>query len=46
MTSHMKTICFDRIIHYPEDEQYTIRPLEVTNLAGRDPITGRVVILP
>lgn len=22
---------------------YTIKPLEVTNLAGRDPVTGRVV---
>lgn len=32
-----------RIVHYPEDNVYTVRPLEVTNLAGRDPVTGRVV---
>lgn len=30
-----------RMVHYPEE--YTIKPLEVTNLAGRDPVTGRVV---
>lgn len=32
---------FRRIVHYPDE--YTVRPLEVTNLAGRDPISGRVV---
>uniref|UniRef100_A0A1B0DI44 Uncharacterized protein n=1 Tax=Phlebotomus papatasi TaxID=29031 RepID=A0A1B0DI44_PHLPP len=32
---------FRRIVHFPEE--YTIKPLEVTNLAGRDPKTGRVV---
>lgn len=32
---------FRRIIHYPAE--YTVKPLEVTNLAGRDPVTGRVV---
>lgn len=30
-------------MHYPEDKNYTIKPLEVTHLAGRDPVTGRVV---
>lgn len=34
-------ISYRRIIHYPE--KYTVKPLEVTNLAGRDPVTGRVV---
>jgi len=32
---------FRRIVHYPEN--YTVEPLPVTNLAGRDPVTGRVV---
>lgn len=32
---------FRRIVHYPDE--YTVRPLEVTNLAGRDPETGRMV---
>uniref|UniRef100_A0A182T0J4 Uncharacterized protein n=1 Tax=Anopheles maculatus TaxID=74869 RepID=A0A182T0J4_9DIPT len=32
---------YRRIVHYPE--QYTIEPLKVTNLAGRDPETGRLV---
>ncbi|KAF5272295.1 hypothetical protein FQR65_LT04952 [Abscondita terminalis] len=32
---------YRRIIHYPEE--YTVKPLEVTNLAGRDPVSGRVV---
>lgn len=31
---------FRRIIHY--EDQYTVKPLEVTNLAGRDPVTGKV----
>lgn len=30
--------CLWRIIHYPE--KYTVEPLRVTNLAGRDPKTG------
>lgn len=30
-------------MHFPEDNKYTVKPLEVTNLAGRDPVTGRVV---
>lgn len=29
---------YRRIVHFPE--QYTVKPLEVTNLAGRDPVTG------
>lgn len=29
---------FRRIVHYPDE--YTVKPLEVTNLAGRDPVTG------
>ncbi|XP_026462075.1 39S ribosomal protein L2, mitochondrial-like [Ctenocephalides felis] len=32
---------YRRIVHYPE--KYTVKPLDVTNLAGRDPVTGRVV---
>lgn len=32
---------FRRIVHYPEE--YTVEPLKVTNLAGRDPVTGRLV---
>lgn len=32
---------FRRIVHF--EEEYTVKPLEVTNLAGRDPETGRVV---
>ncbi|XP_049872135.1 39S ribosomal protein L2, mitochondrial [Pectinophora gossypiella] len=31
---------YRRIVHFPEE--YTVKPLEVTNLAGRDPVTGRV----
>lgn len=33
---------YRRVIHYPE--KYTVKPLDVTNLAGRDPVTGRLVI--
>lgn len=32
---------FRRIVHYPKE--YTVEPLPVTNLAGRDPVTGRLV---
>lgn len=32
---------YRRIVHYPE--QYTVEPLKVTNLAGRDPETGRLI---
>jgi len=34
---------FRRIVHYPEN--YTVEPLNVTNLAGRDPVTGRLLIV-
>ncbi|XP_057664889.1 39S ribosomal protein L2, mitochondrial [Diorhabda carinulata] len=34
--------CFRRIVHYPEE--YTVKPLNVTNLAGRDPKTGRMIV--
>ncbi|XP_026326054.1 39S ribosomal protein L2, mitochondrial [Hyposmocoma kahamanoa] len=32
---------YRRIVHFPEE--YSVKPLEVTNLAGRDPETGRIV---
>ncbi|XP_076758434.1 mitochondrial ribosomal protein L2 [Xylocopa sonorina] len=32
---------FRRIVHYKDE--YTVEPLEVTNLGGRDPVTGRLV---
>lgn len=32
---------YRRIVHFPKE--YTVKPLEVTNLGGRDPVTGRVV---
>lgn len=34
--------CFRRIVHYPE--KYTVEPLNVTNLGGRDPVTGTTMI--
>jgi len=33
---------FRRIIHFPD--KYTVEPLNTTNLAGRDPVTGKVVV--
>ncbi|XP_044257954.1 39S ribosomal protein L2, mitochondrial [Tribolium madens] len=33
---------FRRIVHFPE--KYTVKPLEVTNLGGRDPETGRIAV--
>lgn len=33
--------CYRRIIHYPD--QYTVKPLDTTNLGGRDPKTGRLI---
>lgn len=30
--------CYRRIVHFKDE--YTVEPLRVTNLAGRDPITG------
>ncbi|CAH1176996.1 unnamed protein product [Phaedon cochleariae] len=35
-------IAFRRIVHFPEN--YTVQPLNVTNLGGRDPKTGRMVV--
>nr|AER27809.1 mitochondrial ribosomal protein L2 [Antheraea yamamai] len=32
---------YRRVVHFPEE--YTVKPLQVTNLAGRDPETGRLV---
>lgn len=32
---------FRRIVHFPEE--YTVEPLKITHLAGRDPVTGRMV---
>ena len=32
---------YRRIVLYPEE--YTVKPLNVQNLGGRDPVTGRVV---
>jgi len=31
-------------VHYPEDGKYTVKPLKITKLGGRHPITGRKVI--
>ncbi|XP_043498100.1 39S ribosomal protein L2, mitochondrial [Polistes fuscatus] len=33
---------YKRIVHYKDE--YTIEPLKVTNLGGRDPVTGRIVV--
>lgn len=35
-------IAYRRVVHYPEE--YTVQPLEVTNLAGRDPVSGKYVL--
>uniref|UniRef100_A0A336K1N7 CSON007364 protein n=1 Tax=Culicoides sonorensis TaxID=179676 RepID=A0A336K1N7_CULSO len=32
---------YRRIVHFPKE--YTVKPLDTTNLAGRDPVTGRLV---
>lgn len=32
---------YRRIVHF--EDEYTIRPLKTTHLAGRDPVTGRVI---
>ncbi|ALC44133.1 mRpL2 [Drosophila busckii] len=32
---------FRRTVHFPEE--YTVEPLKITHLAGRDPVTGRMV---
>nr|XP_027231481.1 39S ribosomal protein L2, mitochondrial-like [Penaeus vannamei] len=31
-------------VHYPEDGQYTVKPLKTTKLAGRHPETGRIIV--
>jgi large subunit ribosomal protein L2 len=33
---------YRRIVHFPE--KYTVEPLNVTNLGGRDPETGRLAV--
>lgn len=33
---------YRRIVHFPDE--YTVKPLEVTNLAGRDPVSGKLHI--
>ncbi|XP_050460815.1 39S ribosomal protein L2, mitochondrial [Cataglyphis hispanica] len=33
---------FRRIVHFKD--KYTVEPLQVTNLGGRDPVTGRVAV--
>ncbi|KAF7282898.1 mitochondrial ribosomal protein L2 [Rhynchophorus ferrugineus] len=35
-------IAYRRKVHFPD--QYTVKPLEVTNLGGRDPESGRIVV--
>lgn len=32
---------FRRKVHYPEE--YTLKPIPYTNLAGRDPVTGKTL---
>lgn len=34
---------YRRIVHFPINYEYTVKPLETTHLAGRDPETGRVI---
>jgi len=33
---------YRRVVHYPE--KYTLKPVRYTNLAGRDPKSGRVIV--
>lgn len=35
---------YRRTVHFPEDGKYTIKPLDNTHLAGRDPVSGRKVV--
>jgi len=39
-----REIDYRRVIHYPENGEYTIRKLSMTKLGGRHPGTGRKVI--
>ena len=34
---------YNHKVHYPEDGRYTVKPLKITKLGGRHPITGRKV---
>ena len=34
---------YRRIVHFPLSYEYTVKPLDTSHLAGRDPLTGRVV---
>ncbi|KAK3912248.1 39S ribosomal protein L2, mitochondrial [Frankliniella fusca] len=34
-------VCLKRIVHY--EDEYTVKPLNVTRLGGRDPVTGRKI---
>jgi len=38
-----KGIAFRRTVHFKD--QYTVQPLKVTNLGGRDPVTGNILLL-
>ncbi|KAF7408004.1 hypothetical protein HZH66_002541 [Vespula vulgaris] len=33
---------YRRIVHFKDE--YTVEPLQVTNLAGRDPVSGRIIV--
>ncbi|KAG0714054.1 39S ribosomal protein L2, mitochondrial [Chionoecetes opilio] len=35
---------FRYTVHYPEDGQYTVKPLKTNKLGGRDPETGRLIV--
>ncbi|KAE8738715.1 hypothetical protein FOCC_FOCC015811 [Frankliniella occidentalis] len=35
-------VCLKRIVHY--EDEYTVKPLTVQGLGGRDPVTGRKVV--
>lgn len=37
----VKGNCYRRVVHFPEE--YTVKPLNTTNLGGRDPVTGKLV---
>jgi len=38
-----KGIAFRRIVHFKDE--YTVQPLKVTNLGGRDSVTGNIPVL-
>ena len=35
---------YKKIVHYPDNEKYTIKTLDMTKLGGRCPVTGRKII--